>query len=154
MASEVGQYFVSSGRDQIRLVLNIQDITRDRNGEIMLKTDIGLAGKGIQKIDLRPLKAALSFHDTYKAYHNEERLKKRIRNLGFVDHESMVYVGKLYFGGRDELTKIFLLIIEWPTEDIKMWVVSKKGSGVEKIEKVYLRKFLDGCQEFLSNENK
>jgi hypothetical protein len=154
LASEVGQYFVSSGRDQIRLVLNIQDITRDRNGVIELKAGVGFAGGGIQSIEFGPLTEVGEFYDTYKAYYKEERLKRQNRSLGFVDPESMVYVGKLYLGGRDDLTKIFYLIIEWPTEDIKMWVVSKKGSGAEKIEKVYLRKFLDGCQEFLSNENK
>jgi hypothetical protein len=154
LARLVGKYLVNSGRDQIRLVLHLQDITSDRNGGIELKAGIGLAGESIQNIELRPLTAAGEFYDTYKAYYNEEHLKKRQRSLGFVDPESMVYVGKLYIGGRDDLTKIFYLIIEWPTEDIKMWVVSKKGSGVEKIEKVQLRKFLDGCQKFLSNENK
>ncbi len=154
LASDVGKYFVSSGRNQIRLVLNIQGITWNRNGEMELKAGIGLAGGGIQNIDFGLLPAAGEFYDTYKAYYKEERLKRENWSMGFVDPESMVYVGKSYFRGRDDLTKIFYLIIEWPTEDIKIWIVSKKDSGIEKIEKVYLRKFPDGCQEFLSNENK
>ncbi|MBK9037912.1 MAG: hypothetical protein IPL83_01930 [Bdellovibrionales bacterium] len=153
LARLVGKYLVNSGRDQIRLVLHLQDITSDRNGGIELKAGIGLAGGGIQNIDFGPLTSAGEFYDTYKTYYNEERLKKRQRNLGFVEHESMVYVGKLDFGGRNQLTKRFYLIVEWPTAEIKTWIVSKKDSGVEKIEKVYLRKLLDGCQEFLSNEN-
>ncbi|MBK7842816.1 MAG: hypothetical protein IPJ71_03840 [Bdellovibrionales bacterium] len=153
LSSYVNEYLVNSGRDQIRLVLHVKEIARDRNGEMELKAGIGLAGGSIQDIELRPLKAAGEFYSTYKAYYNEERLKRGNRNLGFVDHESMVYVGNMYFGGRDQLTKTFYLIMEWPTGKIKMWIVSKKGSGVEKIEKVVLRKFLDGCQEFLSDEN-
>lgn len=153
LLSYLGEYLVNSGRDQIRLVLHLKEITRDRDGEMELKAGLGLAGGSLQDIELRPLTAAGEFYSTYKAYYNEERLKRGNRNLGFVDHERMVYVGNMYFGGRDQLTKTFYLIMEWPTGKIKMWIVSKKGSGVEKIEKVVLRKFLAGCQEFLSDKN-
>lgn len=153
LASYVGKFLVNSGRDQVRLVLHPKEITKYENGESELKAGIGLAGSVMQDIEFRPLRATGELYDTYIAYYNEELLKKRRRNLGFVDREGMIYVGELSFGGRDQLRKIFYLIVEWPTSKIKVWVVSKKGSEAEKIEKVSLRELLDGCQEFLSNEN-
>ncbi|MBK8203608.1 MAG: hypothetical protein IPK68_15210 [Bdellovibrionales bacterium] len=68
LARLVGKYLVNSGRDQIRLVLHLQDITSDRNGGIELKAGIGLSPvECIQNIDFGPLTSAGEFpYDTYK----------------------------------------------------------------------------------------
>lgn len=153
LASYVDRYLVTSGKEQIRLAFYVQDTVRAPNDGLQINGKIVLGDGVIQNIEFKQLVAEGEFYNTFNGYRTQEHLKERKRNLGVVNQGNMVYVGRIHLGGKDQLLKEFYLIVEWPTAEIKMWVVSKVESGREKIEKVNLRKFLGGCQEFLSIEN-
>lgn len=120
---------------------------------------VSKAKLGDQTFDLvfQPLSMArLDLQFEFRHYLDPNRKEKIVRQNSFSNDfeilKDRVLVAEYLVGGKTQLSKIFFLIVNWPTQEVELWVESKKGKDKSKIERQALTHLRGSCRQKMSSD--
>ncbi|MCB0361839.1 MAG: hypothetical protein KDD35_03920, partial [Bdellovibrionales bacterium] len=120
---------------------------------------VSKATLGDQTFDLvfKPLSMArldlqFEFRHCLDLNHKEKHVRQSSFSYDFELLKDRVLVAEYLFGGKTPLSKTFFLIVNWPTQEVELWVESKNGKGKSKIERQALTHLRDSCRQKMSSD--